>query len=274
MNAAPAVASEADVTHIPGAYPLSGVAHLPVVGEEHPLRREFTRWLTWANGLTLLAGLLVYLAWFLLNQGKTEEAPTYREVKIARYTELGVPPSISRAASTAPQISIAQAVAPPSIGIPEPVPDAEVPETATIATQEEMATDIGPVSVGDLGGTGTGDLVVGGGGGGGGEGGEGDGDREPSPDEFIAVEVEPVRISMAAPVYPDVARSADVEGTVIVRALVGKDGKVKKVLILDGHPMLNDAAVECARTALFKPALLQNKPVEVWVMMPIGFKLR
>jgi protein TonB len=257
--------------HIPGAYPLTQAVHLPVVGDDHPLRREFTRWLTWANGATLLAGLLVYFVWFLLNQGRTEEAPTYREVKIARYTELGVPPSISRAASTAPQVSIAQAVAPPSIGIPEPVPDVEVPETATIATQEEMAA--GPVSIGDLGGTGTGDsLAIGGGGGG--EGGEGEGDGEPSPDEFIAVEVEPVRISIAQPDYPAVARSAGVEGTVIVRALIGKDGRVKKCLILDGQPMLNDAAVECARTALFKPALLQNKPVEVWVMMPITFQLR
>jgi protein TonB len=260
-----------DSVHIPGAYPLTNAVHLPVTGDEHPLRREFARWLSWSNGFALLAGLMAFGLWYLLSRGRTEEAPTYREVRIARYAELGVPPSISRAASPAtPRLSIARAVAPPAIGIPEPVPDIEVPETATIATQEEMAGEIGPGTIGDLGGTGTGDsLVVGEGGG----SGEGSGDLEPSPDEFIPVEVEPVRISIAPPVYPDVARSAGVEGTVIVRALVGKDGRVKKCLIVDGHEMLNDAAVNCAKTAIFKPAIAQNQPVEVWVMMPIQFKM-
>ncbi len=87
------------------------------------------------------------------------------------------------------------------------------------------------------------------------------------------MEEEPVRLRIAPPVYPEVATQAGVEGTVMVRALVGKDGKVKDCIVLDGPEMLKAAAITCAKTAVFKPALLQHKPVEVWVMIPMTFKL-
>jgi TonB family protein len=43
-----------------------------------------------------------------------------------------------------------------------------------------------------------------------------------------------MRIRIDAPVYPDVARTAQIEGTVILRVLVGRDGKVKDVIIIEG----------------------------------------
>jgi protein TonB len=98
-------------------------------------------------------------------------------------------------------------------------------------------------------------------------------DTSPSPDDFVAVDEEPVRLRIDPPVYPDMARSAQIEGTVVVRVLVGKDGKVRDVLVVDSIPLLDDAAVRCARTAAFRPALSQGQPVEVWVMMPITFKM-
>jgi protein TonB len=99
-------------------------------------------------------------------------------------------------------------------------------------------------------------------------------DYSPAPDDFIAVESEPVRISIDAPVYPEVAQTAGIEGTVLVRVLVGKDGKVKDVIYIDGPEGLKQAAEDCARTAVFKPALMDHRPVEVWVLMPVTFKLR
>jgi protein TonB len=186
-------------------------------------------------------------------------APVERRVHIVRYTELGVPPSIARPA--VPQVAIAQAVAPPAIGIPEPVRD-ELAHTETIATVTEMAEALQPITTTDLGGAGGDSLVV-----------DVDVDTSPSPDEFVAVDEEPVRLRIDPPVYPEVARSAGAEGTVVVRVLVGKDGKVKNVLVVDGIPLLNDAAIACAKTAVFRPAISQQEPVEVWVMMPITFKM-
>jgi protein TonB len=127
----------------------------------------------------------------------------------------------------------------------------------------------------DLGAGGDSVLIGGsGGGGGGGVIGSGSGDYHPSPDEFVPVEVDPVRIRIEPPVYPPMARQAGVEGTVIVRALVNKKGKVTDVIVIEGDPLLKDAAIVSAKSALFRPAMMQNEPVEVWVMMPITFKIR
>ena len=255
------------VAHIPWAFTLDDAPSLPVTGERHPLRRERARWLRWANLGTLVVGLLAFAVYAWWSHRTPSLPPVARTVKIVRYTDLGVPPSIARPA--APQINVAEAVAriqtpPPRIAVPEPVAD-EKATTQTIATKTEMAEALAPITfAGAGGGKGTGDsLVV-----------QTDIDTAPAPDAFIAVDEEPVRVSIAKPVYPDVARAAGVEGTVLVRVLVGKNGRVKDVLFIDGPAALRKAAEDCARTAVFRPALVDHKPLEVWVNMPVTFKLR
>ena len=247
-----------------GAINLADATTLPLTGEQHPLNREFVRWMSWASATALLLGLALFLLWILWNS-RQEAPPAARPIRLVRYTDLGVPPSIARPAP--PQLNIAQAVAPPSIGVPEPVPVMEA-EAPTIATQTEMTEEIPSQSTGDFGMGGGDSLVVGG------ESGSGTGDEHPSPEDFIAVESDPERLRMDPPVYPKVAVDAGVEGTVIVQALISREGKVLKARVLDGPEMLHEAAIACARTAIFRPALTQNKPVEVWVVMPITFKLR
>jgi len=257
-----------EVRHIPWAFGLDGAPSLPLVGERHPLRREGARWLVWATGGTLVLVLVVFSAWFWWSHRAPAAPPVARSVKIVRYTDLGVPPSIAKPA--VPQINVAQAVAkiaapPPTIAIPEPVAD-EKATTQTIATVTEMAEALAPITF-DGAGSGSGDgdsLVV-----------ETDIDTSsPAPDEFIVVDQEPVRVSIDPPVYPDVARGAGVEGTVLVRVLVGKNGRVKDVIFIDGPEALKKAAEDCARTAVFRPALVDHKPLEVWVNMPVTFRLR
>ena len=63
------------------------------------------------------------------------------------------------------------------------------------------------------------------------------------------------------------------EGTVIVQALVGKDGKVKDTKVVKSVPVLDDAAVAAVKRWVFKPALSNNKPVAVWVAVPVKFTL-
>jgi protein TonB len=248
-----------DPLHVPWAFSLAEARRLPLTGEKHPLDREFERLLGGANALVLLLGLAAFGAWILVSRAQ-ERTPDLREIKIVRYTELGVPPSISRPA--APQINVARAVAPPSIGIPEPVPD-EQAVAPTIATQEEIRESLEPIPLSDLGGGAGDSLVI-----------ETDLDASPSPEDFVPVEVEPVRVRIDPPVYPAMAAEAGIEGTVLVNVLIGKDGKVKKALLVEGSPLLDEAAIACAKTAVFRPALMQNQPVEVWVLMPITFKLR
>lgn len=248
--------------HISHGFSLVDAPHLPLTGERHPLNRERWKWLTWSSGTSLTLGMVLFVAWYALGHlARPEPAP--RGVRIVRFTELGVPPSISRTVRPAIQrLDIKAAVKRPAIGVPEPVPDEEA-KGSTIATVEEMTEALEPITVGDaIGGAGDSLVVV------------DDVERSPSPDEFVAVEEEPVRIQIDPPAYPDVARQAAIEGTVLVRALVGKDGKVKECLVLEGNPMLRDAAIQSAKTAIFRPALLQQRPVEVWVVIPVTFKLR
>ncbi len=255
------------VAHIPWAFTLDDAPSLPVTGELHPLRRERARWLRWANIGTLVVGLLAFATYTWWSHRTPALPPVARSVKIVRYTDLGVPPSIAKPA--APLINVAEAVAkiqapPPRIAIPEPVAD-EKATTQTIATKTEMAEALAPITfAGSGGGAGTGDsLVV-----------QGDVDTAPAPNEFVAVDEEPVRISINPPVYPEVVRAAGVEGTVLVRVLVGRNGRVKDVIVIDGPEALRKPAIDCARTAVFRPAQVDHKPLEVWVNMPVTFKLR
>ncbi len=94
------------------------------------------------------------------------------------------------------------------------------------------------------------------------------------PESFIVVEQEPQLVWMQAPEYPEIARDAGIEGRVLVRALVGEDGTVEKVLLIQGVLGLDEAALEAAMTAVFRPALQQGRPVAVWVVIPIDFSLR
>ena len=190
------------------------------------------------------------------------EPPPAHVVKIVKIADLGVPPSLSqRDIST--QVSVSAQVAPPSIGVPEPVPDFQAPNL-TIASQEQMAAVLQPTDLQALGSGGKDSLVV-----------QFDSKDEgsPNPDDFVAFEDAPVLISMPPPVYPEMARQAEVEGTVQVRLLVAKDGKVKDAIVTEGVTMLNDAAIEAAKKAVFKPALQQHRPVEVWVQVPMRFTL-
>ncbi len=93
---------------------------------------------------------------------------------------------------------------------------------------------------------------------------------------FIAVERYPSLIYGPAPEYPNIARVAGIEGKVFLQIFVGKDGKPRKIIVAKSHvtPDCDRAAVEAAWTYRFQPALQRDKPVGVWVSMPITFKLK
>ena len=59
----------------------------------------------------------------------------------------------------------------------------------------------------------------------------------------------------------------------MVRALVGKDGRVKDTRIVKSIPMLDEAAVAAVREWVFKPALSHDQPVAIWVAVPVKFSL-
>jgi protein TonB len=70
-------------------------------------------------------------------------------------------------------------------------------------------------------------------------------------------------LSLPLPVYPASARSAGASGKVVVEVTINEEGKVVEARAVSGHPMLQQAAVQAARLARFKPAMLSGQPVKV-----------
>jgi TonB family protein len=91
--------------------------------------------------------------------------------------------------------------------------------------------------------------------------------------DYVYIDELPEAMTKVPPEYPEAARAAKIEGTVLVQVLVGQDGRVKDTKITKSVPGLDEAAAACARQWVFKPALAGGKPVAVWVAVPIRFTL-
>lgn len=81
------------------------------------------------------------------------------------------------------------------------------------------------------------------------------------------------RIGGDNPVYPAIAKAAHVQGTVVLRVLISKEGAVQSLSVLSGSPMLQSAAVDAVRTWIYKPYLLNGEPVAVRTQVNIIFTL-
>ncbi len=75
------------------------------------------------------------------------------------------------------------------------------------------------------------------------------------------------------PVYPPLAMMARIQGTVVLQAIIGKDGTVQDLKVVSGHPLLVRAAIDAVRTWRYQPTLLNTEPVEVLTEIDVNFKL-
>jgi protein TonB len=75
------------------------------------------------------------------------------------------------------------------------------------------------------------------------------------------------------PTYPSLARQAHVQGTVELRAVIGKAGTIQNLVVVRGHPMLAAAAIDAVRQWRYRPYLLNNEPIEVETEITVNFVL-
>ena len=82
-------------------------------------------------------------------------------------------------------------------------------------------------------------------------------------------------ITNVEPEYPAEAKEQGLEGRVWLQVLVHADGSVTDPHIKrsSGHPELDSAALAVATQNEFKPAVQDNKPVDVWITYKVDFKL-
>lgn len=75
--------------------------------------------------------------------------------------------------------------------------------------------------------------------------------------------------------YPPQLREAGIEATVRIHMFVSPEGKVEKAAIetSSGYPAFDRAALEASGDAEFSPALSRDRPVGVWILLPMKFRL-
>jgi protein TonB len=84
----------------------------------------------------------------------------------------------------------------------------------------------------------------------------------------------PTKTADVAPVYPAIARTARVQGVVILEAVLDAHGGVTSVHVLRSIPLLDQAAVDAVQQWHFTPALLNGEPVPVVMTVTVNFKLQ
>lgn len=75
------------------------------------------------------------------------------------------------------------------------------------------------------------------------------------------------------PAYPRLAIAARTQGTVIIQALIGRDGVIGNLRVLSGPSILVAAAIEAVRQWRYQPTLLNGEPVEVITEIDVNFTL-
>jgi len=75
------------------------------------------------------------------------------------------------------------------------------------------------------------------------------------------------------PEYPEAAKKARIQGHVVLRAIISKDGDVENLQIVSGHPQLAPAAIEAVKQWKYRPYLQQGNPVEVETEIDVNFTL-
>lgn len=97
-----------------------------------------------------------------------------------------------------------------------------------------------------------------------------------------AAKIAPLRVSHISegnlvhkilPTYPPLARSARIQGQVVLQAVISKQGVIENLQVLTGHPMLVPAAIEAVCQWRYRPYILNNEPVEVETQITVNFSL-
>jgi TonB family protein len=81
------------------------------------------------------------------------------------------------------------------------------------------------------------------------------------------------RLRYVDPVYPPLARQARIQGVVRFNVIIGRDGYVSNITLVNGHPLLVPAAQEAVKQWVYRPTLLNGDPVEVSTFIDVNFML-
>ena len=210
-----------------------------------------------------LGALLLFLI-IPLTANKILPDPASHLPDYMRVAPMPPPPAVRvhSAAPTAPHAAMnpdaAPTVAPPSIkpetAAPGPlgiVPDIGIPSTAGVPEGIDLLTGGSPVIVQPP-----------------------DPPRPGGPVRVADLPVSPRKLVDTRPVYPDIARSARVEGTIVMEAVLDTSGRITQLHVLKSVPLLDQAALDAVRQWRYTPSLYGGHPVSVLMTITVRFTLQ
>lgn len=209
--------------------------------------------------LAIVGGILIW------QSGVTVPLETVPpDITLDDLSKLAPPPSMVK---EMPKFSLGGRDASPAVGyIPEPVKDEDVLQEVHILTSDELAVLSAETATGITIGEGAQVIVN-----------TPPAEILPGPDEFVAFQEKPVPIHFEIPVYPEIAELTGQSGTVWIRALVDKDGRVRDALIdrpSGSRVGFEEAALAAAFKNVYRPAIQNGQPVAVWITFKVEFKLK
>jgi len=80
-------------------------------------------------------------------------------------------------------------------------------------------------------------------------------------------------LSPIHPIYPEIAKRARIQGTVVIEATISRQGTIENLQVIEGPPMLRQAAIDAVAAARYRPFLLNGEPVEVQTSIHVIFSL-
>jgi TonB family protein len=80
-------------------------------------------------------------------------------------------------------------------------------------------------------------------------------------------------VRQVTPDYPPLARQARIQGTVVLGAVIGRDGSIQSLHLVSGHPMLAPSAIDAVKQWKYKPYFLNGETVEVETTINVNFTL-
>jgi len=80
-------------------------------------------------------------------------------------------------------------------------------------------------------------------------------------------------VKKVIPEYPPLARSTRTSGVVHLIGIIARDGTIRNLQLISGHPLLTRAAIEAVQQWVYQPTLLNGEPVEVVAPIDVNFTL-
>lgn len=75
------------------------------------------------------------------------------------------------------------------------------------------------------------------------------------------------------PIYPQIAKMAHVQGTVVLHAIIAEDGTIQQLTVISGHPLLRQAALDAVKQWRYQPTTLNGQPTKVDTTIDVVFDM-